>query len=94
MIGRKYVKLPKEIVKSLFAFLLVLGICPSAFAQSRWVYVTDGAQTESGTSIAIMLDGGPVVSGYADSKDGDFIGLDKGSCDVVVNKLDKNGRVR
>lgn len=46
-------KLPKEIVKSLFT-------------QKRWIHVTDGAQTDSGISIAIMLDGGPVVKGYTD----------------------------
>lgn len=52
-----------------------------------------GSSEESGESITTTSDGGILITGFTNSNDGDFKGMNKGYQDIFVIKLDKNGEV-
>lgn len=58
-----------------------------------WRRVYGGSRVERGTSIVATADGGYVLLGFSLSVDGDFAGLNRGSYDVFLFKLNANGDV-
>lgn len=58
-----------------------------------WRKVYGGSRVERGTSIVATADGGYVLLGFSLSVDGDFTGLNRGSYDVFLFKLNANGDI-
>ncbi|TVQ67535.1 MAG: hypothetical protein EA363_12260 [Balneolaceae bacterium] len=65
----------------------------SASGQLEWKKTYGGSGDDSGSSIIPALDGGYVLTGGTRSNDGDFSGMNRGSFDVFVMKLDSNGNM-
>jgi hypothetical protein len=61
---------------------------------TTWIKTFGGSSYDYGTSITYTADGGSVIAGYAMSKDGDFIGLNQGSTDIFVIRLNSDGITR
>jgi hypothetical protein len=73
--------------------LLLLLLTTTTWSQDTWVKVLGGSDDESGNSITRTSDDGILITGYSLSNDGDFKGMNKGSEDVFIIKLDKDGQV-
>ena len=58
-----------------------------------WIVTIGGTAQESAASITAIEDGGIVITGITLSNDGDFAGMHKQSSDVVVVKLDAQGKL-
>jgi len=58
-----------------------------------WKKTFGGSDLEIGTSITTTSDGGYVLTGFTSSNDGDFSGMNKGSYDIFVLKLNLNGDI-
>jgi hypothetical protein len=56
-----------------------------------WKYNFGGWGSDYGNYITETMDGGCIITGYTSSNDGDFGGFNKGSNDIVVIRLDRNG---
>lgn len=57
-----------------------------------WKRVFGGNQNDRGRSIIAANDGGFLITGYSESNDGDFKGMNKGHGDIFVMKLDEDGK--
>ena len=59
----------------------------------QWKKIFGGSDNDWGLSITTTPDGGFVLTGSTLSNDGDFQGMNKGSSDIFVIKLDSNGNL-
>jgi len=59
--------------------------------ETVWKKTFGGSGSEVGYSITSTTDGGYVLTGYSNSNDGDFSGMNKGSNDIFIMKLNLNG---
>ncbi len=60
----------------------------------EWKRTYGGSSDDGGTSISTTPDGGFVITGYTQSNDDDFEGMNKGGEDIFVIKLDSLGEVQ
>jgi len=58
-----------------------------------WKKTYGGSGEEVGKSITTTTDGGFVLTGETTSNDGDFTGMNKGSGDIFIMKLNSNGDI-
>lgn len=58
-----------------------------------WKKIYGGSGNDEGTFITPTSDGGYVLTGYAQSNDGDFEAIAKGLFDIIVIRLDSRGDV-
>jgi hypothetical protein len=58
-----------------------------------WKKTFGGSDRDFGYSITTTLDGGFVLTGFTNSPDGDFNGMNKGYGDIFVIKLNSNGEM-
>ena len=58
-----------------------------------WKKVFGGSERDEGFSITTTGDGGILITGTTHSNDGDFEGMEKGSSDIFVIRLDRDGKV-
>jgi hypothetical protein len=59
----------------------------------QWKRTFGGAGSNRGNCIATTPDGGYVLTGESLSKDGEFVGMNKGGFDIFVLKLDAHGNL-
>ena len=59
----------------------------------QWKRTFGGAGSNRGNCIATTHDGGYVLTGESLSKDGEFVGMNKGGFDIFVLKLDAHGNL-
>ena len=59
----------------------------------QWKRTFGGSEGDNGNCIATAPDGGYVLTGESRSKDGEFVGMNKGGFDIFVLKLDANGNL-
>ena len=62
--------------------------------QKDWEKTFGGTLTDYCLSVSSFLDGGCVLTGFTNSNDGDFKGMNKGNTDLFVMSLDKDGKVK
>jgi hypothetical protein len=60
----------------------------------RWKKTFGGPHTDMCNSIDTTIDGGYVLTGYSETREGDIEGLNKGYPDVLVIKLDSLGDIQ
>ncbi len=75
---------------------MIIGILlftVDGLGQNTWVKTYGGSESEGGCSITYTSDGGYIVTGYTYSNNGDFNGMNKGSGDIFVMKLNSFGEV-
>jgi hypothetical protein len=60
----------------------------------QWNKTIGGSGDENGISIQQTTDGGYVLTGFTESNDGDFSGMNKGGFDIFVMKLSSNGDIQ
>jgi hypothetical protein len=58
-----------------------------------WKKLFGGSKEDMGQSITTTSDGGVLITVVAHSNDGDFKGMNKGGGDILVIKLDRDGKV-
>ncbi len=58
-----------------------------------WKKTFGGSSDDFGKSITTTSDGGFVLTGYTSSNNGDFSGMNKGSYDIFVIKLNSSGEI-
>jgi hypothetical protein len=71
----------------------VLVFKTDAKGSLKWIRTFGGRDIDEGKSIIATRDGNFIVTGISNSNDGDFEGLNKGSYDLFVMKLDSNGNL-
>lgn len=69
----------------------VLLFTVDGLGQNTWVKTYGGCNWDNGYSILQTSDSGFVLTGYTYSNDGDFSGMNKGSGDIFVMKLNSSG---
>ncbi len=60
----------------------------------EWEKTFGGKLTDMCLSVSSFPDGGCVLTGFTNSNDGDFKGMNKGDNDIFVIKLDSNGNLQ
>jgi len=69
----------------------ILVIKINSSGAKEWVKTFGGSGGDLGISISNAPDGGFILTGYGDSNDGDFAGLNKGFDDILVMKINSTG---
>ena len=59
----------------------------------KWTKLFGGRFIEYGMSVATTSNDGILITGYSNSDDGDFNGMNKGDMDIFVIKLDSEGNI-
>ncbi|MBK6419345.1 MAG: hypothetical protein IPF79_09185 [Ignavibacteria bacterium] len=60
--------------------------------ETLWKKTIGGRAGEEGFSITTTSDNGVLITGYTSSNDGDFGGMNNGGFEIVLIKLDKDGK--
>lgn len=71
-----------------YIFVIKLSI----YGDIQWNKTFGGGEDDRGKSIKQTSDGGYVLTGWTESKDGDFRGLNKGNGDIFIIRLDSYGK--
>ena len=75
-------------------FLVFLtNLATPLFAQLPWINTIKGSQTDFLQGMDITEEGNVIVTGYSNSTDYDFSGLNIGNYDIFLNKYNQNGKL-
>lgn len=74
-----------------YGFNDIFVIKLNSMGEKKWVKIFGGSEDDEGSSIVETEFGDYILTGTTDSNDGNFEGLNSGSSDIVVMKLDSNG---
>jgi hypothetical protein len=83
-----------EMRKNLLLLVMMMWSSGVLFSQETWVKTFGGSTYDYGMSTISTPDGGYVLTGWTESNDGDFKGMNKGDNDIFVMKLDSNGNLQ
>ncbi len=72
----------------------VMVVHLNEYGSVQWKKMFGGDMHDEGYSITSTPDGGFVLTGMTSSNDGDFKGMNRGFKDILVMKLDSNGKLQ
>ena len=78
-------------------YLIIVGVLlftVDGLGQNTWVKTFGGTGNDIGFSIISTSDDEILVSGYSNSTNGDFVGMNKGNNDIILIKLDSSGNMK